>query len=185
MKIFTQVYTLDNLVTPTLDSITIDYTVPASNPYIIWTDPFDGEPNVPTMKLISIRFSESMNIGSVTYNIGPGLLTTPEWSESNSRLTLNHTDPMLQCRAYTVTITGGTDTGGSPLIGGPVPNPFTFTTVCVPPEITSTTPIQGTVDVALNANIIVDFSEPMDKPTVQAAISPLVSLTPTWSNGAC
>jgi hypothetical protein len=183
MKIFAQLYTLDNLVTPTLDSITIDYTVTASNPYIIWTDPFDGQISVPTATLISIRFSESMNTGSVTYNIGPGLSTTPEWSEFDSRLTLNHTSPMLQCTAYTVTITGGTDTGGNPLIGGPVPNPFTFTTICVPPEITSTIPIQGTVDVPLNENIIVDFSEAMDKPTVQAVITPLVSLTPTWSNG--
>ena len=183
MKIFAQVYTIDNLVTPTLDSITIDYTVPASNPYIIWTDPFSTQTIVPTDKLISIRFSEAMNTGSVTYNINPALSTTPEWSESDSRLTLNHTNPMLQCTVYTVTITAGNDMGGNPLIAGPVPNPFTFSTVCVPPQITSTTPIQGTVDVALNANIIVDFSEPMDTATVQAAITPLVSLTPTWSNG--
>jgi hypothetical protein len=183
MKILAQLYTLDNLVTPTLDSITIDYTVPASSPYVIWTDPFHTQTNVPTMKLISIRFSESMNIGSVTYNIDPGLSTTPEWSESNSRLTLNHTTPMLQCKAYTVTITGGRDLADIPLTSGPVPNPFTFTTVCVPPQIVTTTPIHGTVDVPLNANIVVNFSEPMDKPTVQAAINPLIPLTPTWSNG--
>ncbi len=182
IRIFAQIYTVDNLVSPTLDSITIDYTVPASNPYIIWTDPYHSQPLVPTDKLISIRFSESMNTVSVTYNINPGLATTPEWSESNSRLTLNHTG-MSQCTAYTVTITAGTDMGGNPLIGGPVPNPFTFTTICVRPEITSTTPIQGTVGVPLNANIIVDFSEPMDTATVLADITPFVSLTPAWSIG--
>jgi hypothetical protein len=182
MKIFAQLYTLDDLVTPTFDSVTIDYTVAASNPYIILTDPSHTQPLVPTDTLISIRFSESMNIGSVTYNVNPGLSTTPEWSEFNSMLTLNHTG-MSQCTAYTVTITAGNDMGGNPLIAGPVPNPFLFTTICVPPEITSTTPIQGTVDVILNANIIVDFSEAMNTSTVQAAISPLVALTPTWSNG--
>ncbi len=183
MKIFAQVYTIDNLVTPTLDSITIDYTVAASNPYIIWTDPLNTEPLVPTDRLISIRFSETMNTGSVTYNINPALTTTPEWSESDSRLTLNHTTPMLQCTVYTVTITAGTDLGGNPLIAGPVPNPFTFQTICIPPEITSTTPVHGTVDVALDASIIVDFSEPMDTATVQANITPSISLTPTWTNG--
>jgi len=183
MKIFAQIYTLDDLVTPTLDSITIDYTVAASNPYIILTDPAHNANTVPTSKLISIRFSETMNPGSVTYTINPALTTTPEWSETNSKLTLNHTAPMLQCKQYTVTITAATDVSGNPLIGGPKPNPWSFTTICVPPEITSTTPIHGTTNVPLNANIVVDFSEAMDKATVAPVLTPTLSLTPTWSNG--
>jgi len=183
MKFLASIYTQDDLVSPTLDSITIDYTVPASNPYIILTDPYDGQPSIPTTKLITIRFSETMIPGSVAYNIVPGLSTTPEWSETNSRLTLNHTALMLQCKTYTVTITDGTDLGGNPLIGGPKPNPWTFHTICIPPEIVTTTPIQGAADVPLNAKIVVNFSEPMDTATVTPTIAPLISVTPTWSNG--
>ena len=186
MKVFGQLFTFDNLVTPTLDSITIDYTVPASNPYFIWTDPTNGFPGVPTSKLISIRFSESMDIGTVTYDVSPTLSTTAEWSESNSRLTLNHTTPLSQCKEYTITVLTGNDLAGNPLIPGPappVPNPFKFTTVCVPPEIMSTAPMQGDVDIALNAAVVVVFSEPMDKPTVVANITPSITLTPVWSNG--
>jgi len=182
MRFFAPIYTWDDLISPTLDSITIDYTVAPSNPYIIMTDPTSGQNSIPTSKLIVVRFSETMIPASVNVDISPFIPTSNEWSETNSKLTINHTAPFLQCKTYTVTITG-TDLSGNPLINGPVANPWSFSTVCVPPKITSTSPYQGEVDVPLNANIIVNFSEPMDTATVVPAINPLIGLNPTWSNG--
>jgi hypothetical protein len=183
LRYFAQIYTQDDLVSPTLDSLTIDYTVAASNPYIILTDPYNLQTTVPTDKLISIRFSEPMIPGSLAYTIVPSLTTTKEWSEGNSKLTINHTEMMQQCKSYAVTITAGTDVDGNSLIPGPKPNPWSFTTICVPPEITSTTPMQGAVDVPLNTDIVVTFTEPMNRTSVVPTITPSLSVTPTWSNG--
>ena len=183
MRYFAQIYTLDDLATPTLDSITIDYTVAPSNPYIILTNPASGQTLVPTDTQIWIRFSEQMMPGSVAYSIVPSLATTEDWTEGNSKLTLNHTAPMSQCKSYTVTITAGTDVDGNPLTSGPKPNPWTFTTICIPPEITTTSPLQGSIDVPLNADIVVTFTEAMNKTSVVPTITPTLSVTPVWSNG--
>lgn len=62
--------------------------------------------------------------------------------------------------------------------------PVCKSVVEVAPKITQTTPIDGTTGVALNAPIIIDFSEPMDRPTVVANPMPPVigGFTYVWSN---
>ncbi len=176
----------DNLNTPAMDSFTVDYTVAASDPYLVFTDPASGPtPPVPQTASIFIRFSESMNIGTVTVTIAPATSTTPSWSESNSALTLTPTASLLECTAYTVTVTAGQDTAGNNLNNGLnlVPNPFSFVTECINPTITATDPPQGMMDVPLNAPIVIDFSEPMDIATVAWTIVPAVATSFSWSNG--
>jgi len=53
----------------------------------------------------------------------------------------------------------------------------------VPPNIVSTSPTNGELNVPLAANIVVTFSEEMDTPTVTATLTPNVAggLTPGWS----
>ena len=175
----------NNLNTPSLDSSTIDYTVAPSDPYIVLTDPANAQFGVPEPAPIFIRFSEEMETSSVTWIISPSTTVTPSWSESNSSVSLSHASPFLECTAYTVTITAGTDLAGNPLNNGLnlVPNPFSFVTRCTNPTITATNPAQGTTDIPLNAPIIIDFSEAMDTATVSWNLSPTIVLSPTWSNG--
>lgn len=177
--------TTNNLFTPSLDSFTVDYTVPAADPFIVLTSPADAEFGVLQTAPIFIRFSEPMDTLMVFYTISPPVSVTESWSEGNSSLTLNHAVPLAECKAYTVTITAAKDLSGAPLNNGLnlVPNPFSFVTVCIFPVITVTSPPQGMMDIPLNEPIVVDFSEAMDTATVNWSIVPNVALTGTWGFG--
>lgn len=177
--------TTNNLNTPSLDQFTIDYTVPAVDPYIVLTAPADSEFGVSQTAPIFIRFSEPMNPATVFYTIAPSVSVTETWTESDSALTLDHAAPLAECTAYTVTITAGNDASGAPLNNGLnlVPNPFSFVTLCDNPEIVTTDPPQGMMDVPLIADIVIDFSEPMDRPTVMWSIDPTITLSGSWTLG--
>jgi len=177
--------TTDNLNTPSLDLFTIDYTVPAVDPYIVSTDPSDSQFGVPQTAPIFIRFSEPTDTPTVAYTIVPSVAVTESWSEGDSALTLDHAAPLDECQPYIVTITGGDDLSGAPLNNGLnlVPNPFAFVTLCDNPEVSATDPMQGMMDIPLNASIIVDFSEPMDTATVTWTIDPTIVLSGSWTLG--
>ena len=175
----------DNRFTPSMEDVTVDYTAPATDPYLVLTDPVTAQFGVALDTPIFIRFSEPMNTGSVAITINPPLTTTRTWTEADSAVTLNHASPLLECQAYSVTVTAATDVAGNPLDNGLnlVPNPFSFVTLCVAPEITATNPSQGTVDVPLAAPIVVTFSEAMDTASVTWNITPAVTVTDAWSGG--
>jgi len=100
------------------------------NPTIQSTDPPDGATNVPRNKDIIVTFSEAMNTGTVTATISPIVGLTYSWNApTNTVLTMSHTTLFAVCQLYTVSIVGN-DMQGLPLVVGPVPNPFSFTTVC-------------------------------------------------------
>src|SRR2546426_10967778 len=170
----------DDTTSPTLDEITITYNVPAAAPYIVTESPTGA--GVPQDSVIFMRFSETMDTTTTSATISPTLSVTPNWSEGNSALTLTHSALMRECTAYTVTVTGK-DVDGNNLAPGPVPNPWSFTTQCINPKITSTSPAQGDIDVPLNGAIVVNFTEAMDRTTVTWSASPTVTLSGSWSNG--
>jgi hypothetical protein len=51
------------------------------------------------------------------------------------------------------------------------------------PSITGVSPTDGATDVALNADLIVNFNEAMATGSVVYSIEPIVALSPMWSNG--
>ena len=108
----------------------------------------------------------------------PSLVANPWWPNGQT-LFLNHTG-LRECATYTVSITQGFDLQGEPLVAGATPNPWSFTTSCVPPHIVRTSPANGDGGVALAAPIAITFSEPMDATVTTATISPPISLTGTW-----
>ncbi|HKZ63032.1 MAG TPA: Ig-like domain-containing protein [Thermoplasmata archaeon] len=189
LRVRLRLTTTDNLNSPTMDSVTIDYTVAPSDPFIVFHDPpgipDPGAFNVPLTDPILIRFSEEMNIGTVLYTITPPIGTSDSWSDLNSLLTISHAALFPECAFVTVEVTAGADLAGNPLNNGlnRVPNPWTFTTLCTPPEIVSTSPIQGEVDVLLDAPIVVDFSEAMATATVNWTITPFIALNASWTMG--
>ena len=173
----------NNLNTASMDWVAVDYNAPPSSPYIVLTNPANAQFDIPQTAPIFIRFSEAMNIASVSWTISPSTSVSSQWSEGNSALTLTPTASLLECKAYTVNITRGMDTQGFALLSGPVPNPWSFVTQCINPTITATSPVQGTTDVPLNANIVITFSEAMNRTTVNWTITPATALTRAWSGG--
>jgi len=175
--------TTNNLNTATMDWVSVDYNTPPASPFIILTSPANTEVGVLQTAPIFVRFSEPMDPGTVTWTISPAITLTPTWSEGNSAVTLTHAAPLQECKAYTVNITAAQDVAGNPLVPGPVPNPWSFASECINPTITAASPMQGMMDVPLNEDIVITFSEAMNTTSVGWLISPNVTVTPSWSGG--
>ena len=140
-------------------------------PYIVMTNPFDAEVDVPLDYPITIWFSKPMDISSVTVTLVPFLGYQPDWSNNNMTLTLYHPVPYSECTQYEIAI-DGLDLDGNPLVPGPVPNPFYFSTGCVSPYILVTDPYHGEEWVPTDRNISIRFSEPMNTTSVYWTIMP-------------
>jgi len=112
---------------------------PAPNPWSFTTRctpiiganaPADGSTNAGLRDPIIIRFSEPMDIASVTVTFAPSVANlTFSWSDGNRTLRVDH-DTFVPCTLYSIMVTGR-NFRGDPLIPGPVPNPWSFTTACV------------------------------------------------------
>jgi len=118
-----------NALVPGLAPNPWGFTPVCPNPYILTTDPQDGQTGVLLTAPIVIKFNKPMNIATVDYSVLPFIPTTRTWTENNTNLTLSHlTTPFTQNQDYTVVVMAGNDTDGNPLIPGPAPNPWRFHT---------------------------------------------------------
>jgi parallel beta-helix repeat protein len=154
-------------------------------PEITSTIPANGTVNVLITADIVVVFSEEMNTTSVTYTCSPDPVGwSVVWSGGNTTATYSHNDFASETN-YTFNITGAKDLAGNDLVAGAVPNPFSFTTEdVVEPEITSTTPVNGTVDVLITADIVVVFSEEMNTTSVTYTCTPdPIGWSVVWSGG--
>jgi hypothetical protein len=158
------------------------------NPYIVSTNPADLEANVEITRKVAVIFSRAMNTGTVAYTCTPTVGNwVPAWNNGNKTLNLTH-DDFAYSTAYKFNITKGEDTDGNPLVPSPtVPNPWKFTTQAPqPPRITATSPANGDMSVALKADVVVTFNNPMDTTTIKSSCNPdpsPVGWTVVWSNG--
>jgi hypothetical protein len=180
--------TFDTHATPSLEDLTVEYNCPPSPPYIVSTDPYHTERDVPLLWPITVVFSEEMDPATVTYQflLGPPVALTSAWSSGNTVLELTHTDPFTENMAYQILISGK-DMDGNDLVANPinpsVVNPWIFVTLATYPYVSNTNPALGQADVSLTANIVVDFSEPMNTTSIQWTIDPNITLTQGWSMG--
>ncbi|TLZ57436.1 MAG: hypothetical protein E6K17_02810 [Methanobacteriota archaeon] len=131
--------TVNGRVTPKLEDLQLTWTCPPTAPYIKNTNPASGQSNVPIAAPVWVNFSEPMNIGTVLWTISGGITATASWSNGNRTLKLTPTTPFRDCTSYTAQITAGKDVNDNlDLVPGPVPNPWSFTTICINPYILST-----------------------------------------------
>ena len=95
----------------------------------------------------------------------------PNWSANETVLFLNHSNPLSQCNWYIIWITYGEDKDGNPLVPGPVPNPWNFTTGAYP-YVLWTNPVDGSVGILLDAPIEIGFSQSMNQSSFNWTINP-------------
>ena len=158
------------------------FTTVGLNPQILSTDPVDAATSVPLASNVIITFSKAMNESSVTVIPTPPIVLGTVWTNGSTVLMLSHIPPFAECTQYRFQVTGS-DTAGNPLVGGPVPNPWVFTTVCFAPYIVDTNPADGANGVATGLPVWVNFSKAMDPTSVVATAVPPIAFTKTWSNG--
>jgi hypothetical protein len=139
--------------------------------------------NVPLTAAVVVTFSEAMDTASlsVTVQPDPGGWSAA-WSAGDTVVTLAH-GPFTYDTTYTVTV-WAQDAQGEALTPGPVPNPWAFATMSQVPFIVVTWPADGAVDVALDAAVVVTFSEPIDTATFTlTAIPDPGGWSATWTQG--
>jgi len=102
----------------------------ASNPIIFFTIPIDGEVGVKLDEDIVVAFSESMNTSSLEWTIAPDPGCWNEsWSIDDSMLTLSHCNLFEENTTYIAEIEYAESKLGYPLVPGPIPNPWYFSTI--------------------------------------------------------
>jgi methionine-rich copper-binding protein CopC len=134
-------------------------------PSVTTTNPATGATGVDPTTNVTVTFSEpvSASVGSFTLECPSGSAQLFSVSGSGtSTITLNPTADLPASTACTVTVlaTGisDVDTGDPP--DHPAANTtFSFTTADAAPSVTTTSPADGADDVAVNTNVVVNFSE--------------------------
>ncbi len=160
------------------------FTTRCAGFYITNTDPAHTQQNVPRDRSIVIDFSEAANPSSFQSTLNPNTALSAVWSNGDTRVTLSHTALFPECVTHTMTVSAQNTTGGNLInVTGSKPNPWTFKTSCLPPQIVATSPVNGATGVALTANIVVTFSKAMNPTSVTFTPTPAVGLTPSWSGG--
>jgi len=135
-------------------------------PKVVSTDPVDNATNVPIDKVIKVTFNEDVvsatNFDKITLADAKGATVAVTTTLTASVLTITPSDPLAYSTEYTVTIPAGAvkDAADNTL---PEDFSFNFTTMAEPdttaPEVESTDPANGAVDVPLDKVIKVIFNE--------------------------
>jgi len=139
-------------------------------PTIVATSPVDGATGMDTQSLLSVTFSEPMDLSSIGIELTPArVLRQFQWSEDGSELVTGPETPWKEGQSYEAKVTG-TDASGNPISGVDV---FTFTVGYkqLAPQISGTSPVPGLVNVPTDTRITVTFSEPMEPISTNRALS--------------
>jgi hypothetical protein len=142
--------------------------------------PKDGAKDVPTTAAIVVTFGKDINTPSIAnLTFTPGVNGTVSYDPDTHTLVFKPSAALSNYTDYSMTIDGITDLEGNSMS----PITINFTT-SVPdkkrPDITFTSPEDGQKDVGHDANIVVRFSEPIDRLKLRSGISfdPGVDLSP-------
>jgi hypothetical protein len=144
------------------------FTTISTVPYIVMTDPYDGEIDVDVWRNITVWFSEPINTSTFGWSLAPdpGGWYQEEWSANDTVVVLKHVTPFTECTMYSVTVTSADDKQGNPLVPGPVPNPWSFKIESLCPYVLYTVPTHNETNVSLTQDIIIMFSAAMNASTL-------------------
>ncbi|MEE9489611.1 MAG: Ig-like domain-containing protein, partial [Thermoplasmata archaeon] len=116
---------------PGQDPYAWSFSTSCSGTWMISTNPNDQETNVPINRTITVNFDSCAEPSSLEWNINPYVELQPLWSVGNTRLNLTHVEDFESGTEYTMSLYVEDEYGG-PLLPGPVPNPWTWTTEDLP-----------------------------------------------------
>jgi hypothetical protein len=170
--------TNDPSVAPQLQDVTIIYNATPTKPQVeSYAPQLTGHPINSHIYINFTKPVDPANTWVFVWQVVPQVNFTLDpfiWKEANSKIEITHNSQLfLEAKAYRVRVYAA-DTLNQPLDYPAGYFQWTFTTVSVPPRIMSTVPAPNAIDVALNAPVIITFSEPMNT----ASCWPFVTIDP-------
>ncbi len=154
------------------------FTIDSADPAVLSVDPPRGSTHVLLDQPLHVLFSEAMDTPNVTWSLAPSIVIDATWPASDD-LWLTPRNGWTACTSYAIGLAGD-DLAGNPLSPGIY---LSFDTNCANPRVLSTNPVDGAVDVLLNATISATFSEAMDPSSLTWNLQPPTNLTPVWYAG--
>jgi methionine-rich copper-binding protein CopC len=158
-----------NIVSAT--PIFIDIT----SPRILSSIPARNATNLAINTQLQLTFSEAMNVATVTTSSSNLTLGAATWSAGNT--IVNFVTPVLKNDTAYMVLIDGKDLAGNSLSGATT---LQFSSVPAAPTLTSSTPINNTLDVSIASKITWHFSKPMNKTSLETAFSSVPSIACTW-----
>jgi len=166
-----------SLAVPFVWSFTTGVTPDTTSPTVIFANPADLATGVPINTAIIAAFSEAMDPATITATNFTLMQGATPISGTVTYLggiaTFTPSSPLTPSTTYTATIVAATDLAGNDLVGGSVPNPWTFTTGATPdttpPTVTLANPVNLTTGAPISTTVTATFSEAMDPFTITTA----------------
>ncbi len=154
-------------------------------PRVLVTNPADGGTAVPVSIALGVTFDEDMNKvmteGAFSYTDGVTTFDETDGSflwPTPFRFAFDPDADLAYCTAYTATLAASaTDLAGNPLDGdgdgtGGDPHTWSFTTEDGPPvQVLLTDPLDGAGGVLGSTPLVLTFSRPVDRGSVEAAFA--------------
>ncbi len=159
---------------------TSNFWVDTMGPWVTFTNPGNGQTNVPTGVNIEIEFNEDMDKGSVEsgFTLSTGTMAPLPGNfywRSDDTVVFATPDLLTDYTNYTVDLAGATDLVGNPL--GPLSLYFT-TGDCTPPQVLSKNPSgDNLVDSSILTQITVIFNESMNDTNGRMEIRNMFDMT--------
>ncbi len=157
--------------------------VASDGPTLTQTSPDNQETDVSVDTAFTLAFSQPMQQSSLEVLLNPPVtLGAVTWDEDGQAATVQPAAALEFNRQYSVQVRGKS------LAGKPLAQAlFTFTTRgapdTVPPTLQSALPPNGSVNVPVSFQLVLNFSEAMSQDSLQVNLQPEYDWgTPTWSN---
>lgn len=151
-------------------------TRPFDAPFIVSSQPAEGQSDVPPDLSVGIEFSNPMDESTVSVSVIPPVeLSSPQWNEQKTFVSLAPATGFQPGTLYRVRVTGK-DVGGADLTGS---DSFSFLTRqpdTRAPRLIATRPSDGTTVTAPPAALQLFFDEPIDPSSLSVALQPLATL---------
>lgn len=143
-------------------------------PELLDSTPLTGSMNVAAGQALRLIFSEPMDVASVQLSATPNVVFSAVAANTSATLFTVEHERFSFDTSYTITVTGE-DIVGNAL----VPQTISFRTEAAPdttaPTIVRTLPSTNSTGVAVTSPLVVTFSEPMDRDSVQIVATPVTA----------
>ncbi len=181
--------------TPGFPNDTVHVTIASSRNPVTSTEPSASAIQISRSKVLSLTFGSPMDTAKIrtAFSITPSVDGVIAWSNNNTVMTFTPSQLLDYKKSYTVSL-AGMGNSPAPLVFvdntsitsnvGATAFTFAFTTVALPPYVSTSQPAMNDTAARVTLPIGIRFSETMDTASVRAAfsIAPAVSGRIAWSN---